>query len=283
MSEDYGVRSKRQKFNNNNPNDNATEAIQNDLLDARLTKKILDMAKEQREENTKSNNNKPYRKVQFDISSNKWEDGDSNENLDREEQEYNNLMKNQANTTLEEEKALELFAPESGKENKRLADLLKNRIIANERNNNVGDIQEELEKRMPEKFVKVYRDTGKILKGWKSGRMPDAFKIIPVLDNWEEVLQLTNPENWSPNSMFYATKMFSSNLKENAAQRFYNCVLLPAVRDNISIHKKLNYHYYQAVRKSLFKAKAFYLGFLIPLCMDRCTGKEAIIIGGILA
>merc|ERR1719189_2794054 len=113
------------------------------------------------------------------------------------------MLEKQLSTTREEEKALEMFAPESGKENRRLADLLKNRIMENERNNNVGNIQEELEKRMPQKFVKVYRDTGKILKSYKSGRIPDAFKIIPVLDNWEEVLQLTSPEEWSPNSMFY--------------------------------------------------------------------------------
>jgi hypothetical protein len=32
-------------------------------------------------------------------------------------------------------------------------------------------------------------------------QVPKAFKIIPNLLNWEEVLQLTDPENWSPHAM----------------------------------------------------------------------------------
>jgi essential nuclear protein 1 len=32
-------------------------------------------------------------------------------------------------------------------------------------------------------------------------QVPKAFKIIPNLLNWEEVLQLTDPEHWSPHAM----------------------------------------------------------------------------------
>lgn len=34
-----------------------------------------------------------------------------------------------------------------------------------------------------------------------SVQVPKAFKIIPNLLNWEEVLQLTAPEDWSPHAM----------------------------------------------------------------------------------
>jgi hypothetical protein len=34
------------------------------------------------------------------------------------------------------------------------------------------------------------------------GKIPKAFKIIPNLKNWEEVLYLTDPEGWSPQAMF---------------------------------------------------------------------------------
>ena len=64
-------------------------------------------------------------------------------------------------------------------------------------------------------------------------------------------------------------------------QRFYNLVLLPNVRENISTYKKLNYHLYLAVKKALFKPAAFFKGFLLPLAED-CTSREAIIIGSIL-
>lgn len=66
--------------------------------------------------------------------------------------------------------------------------------------------------------------------------------------------------------MYQATRIFTSNLKEKMAQRFFNLVLLPRVRDDISEYKKLNFHLYQALRKALFKPGAFMKGILIPLC-----------------
>lgn len=44
------------------------------------------------------------------------------------------------------------------------------------------------------------------------------------------------------------------------AQRFYNLVLLPRVRDDISEYKRLNFHLYQALRKALFKPGGFMKG-----------------------
>ena len=66
--------------------------------------------------------------------------------------------------------------------------------------------------------------------------------------------------------MYAATRIFTSNLTEKMAQRFFNLVLLPRVRDDIAEYKKLNFHLYQALRKALFKPGAFFKGFLLPLC-----------------
>lgn len=66
--------------------------------------------------------------------------------------------------------------------------------------------------------------------------------------------------------MYQGVRIFASNLKENMAQRFYNLVLLPRVRDDIDEYKKLNFHLYQALKKALFKPGAFMKGILIPLC-----------------
>lgn len=43
-------------------------------------------------------------------------------------------------------------------------------------------------------------------------------------------------------------------------------ILLPRVTENIAEYKKLNYHLYQALRKSLFRPEAFFRGILLPLC-----------------
>ena len=40
---------------------------------------------------------------------------------------------------------------------------------------------------LSEKFVDAYKRVGKLLKTYKSGKLPKTFKIIPYLRNWEEV------------------------------------------------------------------------------------------------
>lgn len=121
------------------------------------------------------------------------------------------------------------------------------------------------------------------MKTYRSGKLPMAFKVIPMLQNWEEVLFMTNPSAWSPNATYEATKIFASNLNQKMAQRFYSLILLDAVRDNISKYNKLNVHLYMAVKKSIFKTSAFFRGFLLPLAEQDCTAREAVIIGSILA
>lgn len=49
------------------------------------------------------------------------------------------------------------------------------------------------------------------------------------------------------------------------AQRFYNLVLLPRIRDDLCEYRKLNAHLYRALGKSLFKPAAFMKGVILPL------------------
>lgn len=93
-----------------------------------------------------------------------------------------------------------------------------------------------------------------------------------------------DPPSWSAAAMYQATRIFASNLKEKMAQRFYNLVLLPRIRDDLAEYKRLNFHLYQAVRKALFKPGGFMKGFLLPLLESgNCTLREAIIIGSVIA
>lgn len=107
---------------------------------------------------------------------------------------------------------------------------------------------------------------GKLLSRYRAGKLPKAFKIVPSLSNWEEILALTEPHKWTPNAMYEATRMFASNLNARMAQRFYNLVLLPHVREDIEEHKRLHFATYQALKKAMFKPSAFYKGILLPLC-----------------
>jgi len=103
-----------------------------------------------------------------------------------------------------------------------------------------------------------------------------AFKIVPALSNWQDVLALTQPWDWSPHSTFAATRLFASNLDARRAQIFYSDVLLPKCREDIAENKKLNYHLYAALKKAIYKPDAFYKGVLLPLAASgTCTLAEA--------
>ena len=118
---------------------------------------------------------------------------------------------------------------------------------------------------------------------YTSGKVPKAFKVIPNLKNWEEILYLTDPENWSPHAVYQATRMFVSNLNSRMAQRFLALVLLPHVRNDIKKNRRLHFALFQSLKKSTFKAGAFYKGVLLPLCSSgTCTLREAVIITSVL-
>ena len=111
--------------------------------------------------------------------------------------------------------------------------------------------------------VEMYEGVGKVLERYRSGKIPKAFKVIAQFRNWEELLVLTRPDRWTAAAMYMATKIFTANLKEKMAQRFFNQILLPRVLDDIITYQRLNFHLYQAIGKALFKPGAFFKGTLV--------------------
>ncbi|CDI76100.1 bystin, putative [Eimeria acervulina] len=162
-----------------------------------------------------------------------------------------------------------------------LADLVMEQL--RKQTESAPDKQEEPESSLSPKVVEVYTAMAPFLARYRSGKVPKAFKIIPRLHAWEEVLVLTNPPMWSKQATREATRIFCSNLREAMAQRFLCTVLLPAVRDDIAENKKLNCHLYMALKKSLFKPGAFFKGIYLPLALNGCTIREAIIVGSVVA
>lgn len=174
---------------------------------------------------------------------------------------------------------------ENKEERRTLADIIMAKI--NEKEQQYQEMEEDAQDEdgytdIPEKIAEVYTDIGKILSRYTAGKLPKAFKVIPSLSNWEEVLYLTRPDQWTPQAMYAATRVFASNLNPKMAQRFYNLVLLDAVRADIVETHKLNYHYYRSLKKSVYKPAAFFKGILLPLCKANCTLREAAIVASVL-
>uniref|UniRef100_A0A915B6Y6 Bystin n=2 Tax=Parascaris univalens TaxID=6257 RepID=A0A915B6Y6_PARUN len=138
-------------------------------------------------------------------------------------------------------------------------------------------------RKLDPEVIDMYRQVGTVLSTYRSGKIPKAFKIIPKMINWEQLLYLTNPDKWSAAAMYQATRMFASNLNAKLCQRFYRYVLLPRLRDDIDEYKKLNFHLYQALHKATYKPQAFFKGIILPLCESgTCTLREATIFGSVL-
>ena len=107
---------------------------------------------------------------------------------------------------------------------------------------------------------------GEFLSKYTAGKMPKAFKHIPSMPFWEDVLHLTEPEKWSPNAMYQATRIFASNMNSKNATRFYKLVLLPRIRNEIRKQKRLHFALHESLKKALYKPAAFNKGILLPLC-----------------
>lgn len=137
---------------------------------------------------------------------------------------------------------------------------------------------------LPPKVVEVYTAVGNLLQHYTAGKLPKALKMLPHLRNWEDILWITRPDKWSPVGTFACTRIFASNLNEKMAQRFFNLVLLEKVRDDIQQNGKLNYHFYMALKKALYKPSAFFKGLLLPLALSgSCSLREATIVGSVLS
>jgi len=197
-------------------------------------------------------------------------DSDDEDFEDEEEADYD---EDEISINEEDEKTLELFM--SGQPRRTLGEILAEKETINQSSND-NDLDP--------RISNMYEQVGQILSHYRSGKIPKAFKILPSLANWEQVLLITQPDRWTAASMYQATRLFASNMNAKMAQRFYNIILLPRIRDDIDEYKKLNVYLYMALQKALFKPSAFFKGIILPLCESgTCTLREAVIIASILA
>lgn len=48
----------------------------------------------------------------------------------------------------------------------------------------------------------MYEGVRDVLKKYRSGKLPKAFKMVPHLQNWEQILYITEPTTWSAAAMY---------------------------------------------------------------------------------
>ncbi|WEW59474.1 snoRNA-binding rRNA-processing protein [Emydomyces testavorans] len=177
---------------------------------------------------------------------------------------------------------------EEDEQSTNLADLILEKIAAYEAKQTgqpkiIGGGPPEDAVQIPAKAIEVYEKVGLLLSRYKSGPLPKPFKILPTLPHWETLLEITQPEKWTPNSIYAATRIFIS-AKPHVAQHFISVVLLDRVREEIRENKKIHVHIYNALKKALYKPACFFKGLLFPLIASgTCTLREAHIVSSVIA
>lgn len=254
------------------------------FVEANLSQKILQQAREQQQEleedaGTVSKKSTVFPKLGNDAAEESGEEIDSDDDLSAADYSEINVDENDVQD-------YERFMNHNPEPQRTLGDVIAETIAQKqtELQTQFSDAGSLLLQDLDPRLKQMYEGVRDVLSKYRSGKLPKAFKIIPHLRNWEQILYITDPPKWSAAAMYQATRIFASNLKEKMAQRFYNLVLLPRIRDDICEYKRLNFHLYQALRKALFKPGAFMKGMLLPLCESgTCTLREAIIFGSVIA
>ena len=131
-----------------------------------------------------------------------------------------------------------------------------------------------------QKIVDAYKLVGEVLRTYTSGKLPKAFNILSSTEDWEDLINITEPYNWTPQAMYNAVIQFSS-ADSSIGTIFYEKYLVPAIKSDIKKNKKLNIHYYNCLKRALFKPSSFFKGIILPMSKS-LSGKEASIIGSIL-
>ncbi|XP_047107840.1 bystin [Schistocerca piceifrons] len=254
------------------------------FVEANLSQKILQQAREQQQEleedaGTASKKNPILPKLGNDATEESADEIDSDDDLSVADYSEIKVDENDVED-------YERFMNKNPEPQRTLGDVIAETIAQKqtELQTQFSDAGSILMQDLDPRLRQMYEGVRDVLSKYRSGKLPKAFKIIPHLRNWEQILYITDPPKWSAAAMYQATRIFASNLKEKMAQRFYNLVLLPRIRDDICEYKRLNFHLYQALRKALFKPGAFMKGMLLPLCESgTCTLREAIIFGSVIA
>lgn len=67
-------------------------------------------------------------------------------------------------------------------------------------------------------------------------------------------------------------------MKPAQAKIYLEVVLLDAIREDIASNKKLNVHYYECLKRALYKPAAFFKGIVFPLLNVRTSSRKYVIL-----
>ena len=69
--------------------------------------------------------------------------------------------------------------------------------------------------------------------------------------------------------MYAATRLFASNLNVTMAQRFFNLVLLPRVRQDIADNRRLHFALFMAAQEGDLQARGIFQGYVVAFVPEQ--------------
>lgn len=286
----YGRLSEPGKRKKSRKTDDDEEKKSEVVLDPKTSKRIFDLAKVQQDELELPDDDEesPQSPQKFSRPRLQIEDDDDDEDLSVGEEPGDVEAEFQIDSG--DMKTLDALLPPNAGERRTLADIIFSKLASGDATNAavIRSVEQDEENPDPAlgldpRVVESYRTVGQLLRTYRSGPLPKIFKIIPSLPAWARILALTSPENWSPHACRAATRIFISTMKPPQAQLFLKVVLLDAIRADINENKKLNVHYYEGLKRALYKPGAFFKGIIFPMLDQGCTLKEAAIVASVLS
>ncbi|OCH95873.1 cell adhesion protein byn-1 [Obba rivulosa] len=303
LQQKYGRVSKPGKRTKSRTKETADDESGEVILDPKTSRRIFELARIQQEElggeeDEDEDDEEPSQRFSAHRA-HTFDQEEEDEDLER----YEDMESEVEEIEVDEGdlKTLDVLLPSNAGERRTLADIIFSKL-ENFENGNITEIQKtqhdpdsppDPAEGLNPKVVELYAKVGVVLSRYRSGPLPKPFKIIPSLPAWARMLALTHPENWTPQACHAATRIFVSQMKPPQARVFLEGVLLDAIREDIRLtregvrknknHRKLNVHYYESMKRALYKPAAFFKGIVFPMLQSGCTLQEAVIVASVLA
>ncbi|KAG7761429.1 hypothetical protein KL947_000377 [Ogataea haglerorum] len=208
-----GKRSKHEKTGEDDAEDDF-------VLDAAASRKVLKLAREQQEEVALEENRlQVSEKPRFQMIAHESDDSDDDvvyeEMSDDGENEY-------YDKDIEEvdEEDVKLFESYFKSDNNafgsfNLADKVMAKLQETQQQKTEQTERPQDKVFLPPRVIEAYEKVGQSLHVWRHGKLPKLFKVLPSIKNWEDLIFVTNPEAWTPQVTYEATRLRMHNKRGN--------------------------------------------------------------------
>ena len=133
------------------------------------------------------------------------------------------------------------------------------------------------------KILKVLERTGILLKVYRSGKIPKILKIIPLFENFEDLIWFTRPDRWSFHALFVISKIFVNKLNKFEMKRFLTLIFLPRFQECIFNNENFNCYLPLISKIANLKPKSFFTSIILPFFTNsNCSKKESVVLSLLL-